>query len=153
MLLGEYHLDGLRFDQVTIITENGGWLFCQDVTRTLHYEQPNTALIAEYWGEPWQAVTPPPDGMGFDLTYSDRLRDAVRGLIAAAAGGANDVHRRGDGRGLGGGGRGYVGLVNVALQDEGGEVTGYLGIHRDVSERKRAGEALREAQRRPGQHQ
>ena len=36
----------------------------------------------------------------------------------------------------------------VALRGEQGDVTGYLGIHRDISERKRAERRLREAQRR-----
>jgi PAS domain S-box-containing protein len=36
----------------------------------------------------------------------------------------------------------------VALRGEHGDVTGYLGIHRDISERKRAERRLREAQRR-----
>jgi PAS domain S-box-containing protein len=41
-----------------------------------------------------------------------------------------------------------VELVNVAIRGPGGEVTGYLGIHRDISERKRAEHSLRESQRR-----
>ncbi len=41
-----------------------------------------------------------------------------------------------------------VELITVALRGERGEITGYLGIHRDVSERKRAEEDLREARRR-----
>jgi PAS domain S-box-containing protein len=39
-------------------------------------------------------------------------------------------------------------LVSVALRGEQGGITGYLTIHRDISERKRAEEALRAAQRR-----
>jgi PAS domain S-box-containing protein len=42
----------------------------------------------------------------------------------------------------------WVELITVALRGERGEVTGYLGIHRDVSERKRAEQEMREAQRR-----
>jgi 1,4-alpha-glucan branching enzyme len=88
-LLREYHVDGLRFDQVTVITENGGDQFCQDLTQTLHYEKPDGVLISEYWADRAHAVTPPPQGLGFDVTYSDLLRNAVRGLLGAAAGGAD----------------------------------------------------------------
>jgi PAS domain S-box-containing protein len=42
----------------------------------------------------------------------------------------------------------FVEAITVALRDERGGITGYLGIHRDVSERKRAEEDLREARRR-----
>jgi PAS domain S-box-containing protein len=42
----------------------------------------------------------------------------------------------------------WVELIAVALRGPGGEVTGYLGIHRDVTERKRTEGALREALRR-----
>jgi PAS domain S-box-containing protein len=41
-----------------------------------------------------------------------------------------------------------VELITVALRGDRGEITGYLGIHRDVSERKRAEEALGELRRR-----
>jgi PAS domain S-box-containing protein len=41
-----------------------------------------------------------------------------------------------------------VEVITVALRGERGGITGYLGIHRDVSERKRAEEDLREARRR-----
>jgi PAS domain S-box-containing protein len=39
-------------------------------------------------------------------------------------------------------------LVSVALRGERGEITGYLTIHRDISERRRADAELRAAQRR-----
>jgi PAS domain S-box-containing protein len=42
----------------------------------------------------------------------------------------------------------WVELITVALRGAHGEITGYLGIHRDVSERKRAEEALRESNQR-----
>jgi 1,4-alpha-glucan branching enzyme len=90
MFLDEYHADGLRFDEVSVIDAKGGWGFCQEMTATLRTGKPSAALIAEYWGEHrGLAVRPAPDGMGFDLGYADTLRDAVRGVLAAAAAGAH----------------------------------------------------------------
>jgi PAS domain S-box-containing protein len=40
-----------------------------------------------------------------------------------------------------------VELVSVAVRSDAGQITGYLGIHRDVSERHRAEQAVRDAQR------
>ncbi|MFO0940254.1 MAG: hypothetical protein U0930_05750 [Pirellulales bacterium] len=48
MLLQEYHLDGLRCDQATVIDENGGWYFCQDLTSTLRFVKPQSVQIVEY---------------------------------------------------------------------------------------------------------
>jgi 1,4-alpha-glucan branching enzyme len=88
MLLEEYHLDGIRYDQVTVIDENGGWFFAQDLTNTLRYIKPGAVQIAEYWGaERWKGVAAPPHGMGFDVGYSDTLRDALREVIAETTGG------------------------------------------------------------------
>ena len=92
MFLDEYHVDGFRFDQVTVIDQNGGWTFCQDLTNTLRFHKPSAALIAEYWGEHrWKAVSPPLHnaGMGFDLGYADGLRDSVREVLRQAAGGGD----------------------------------------------------------------
>ncbi|GLW28049.1 alpha amylase C-terminal domain-containing protein [Actinoplanes regularis] len=83
MYLNDYHADGLRFDEVSVIDAKGGWAFCQDLTRTLRTAKPQAVQIAEYWGEfPRLAVQPPPTGMGFDIAYSDHLRNAVRAVLA-----------------------------------------------------------------------
>lgn len=29
----EYHIDGMRFDEVSVMDRFGGWLTCQDLTR------------------------------------------------------------------------------------------------------------------------
>jgi 1,4-alpha-glucan branching enzyme len=94
MFLDEYHADGLRFDEVTVIDRRGGWSFCQELTQRLRDQKPSAALIAEYWGEQrWLAVWQPPTGMGFDLGYADGMRDGVRGVLAEAARGeAAPVH-------------------------------------------------------------
>lgn len=90
MFLQEYHADGLRFDEVSAIEDHGGRSLCEDMTRTLHFIRPSAVLIAEYWNSPWEhAVWRPPNGMGFDLGYADGVRDAVRGVLAEARGGAD----------------------------------------------------------------
>lgn len=90
MFLSEYHADGLRFDEVTVIDDRGGWFFCQRMTQALRQRYPAAVLIAEYWGsQRWLATARPPTGMGFDIGYADGLRDGVRGTIQAAEGGAS----------------------------------------------------------------
>ncbi|WP_128547064.1 alpha amylase C-terminal domain-containing protein [Larkinella soli] len=90
MLLQEYHMDGLRYDQVTVIDEHGGWFFCQDLTDTLRFVKPEAVQIAEYWaGERWKGIARRPHGMGFDLGYSGTLRDTLRRVIGQTSGGAH----------------------------------------------------------------
>ncbi len=90
LFLEEYHADGFRYDQVTVIHENGGDRFCRDLTETLRFVKPEALQIAEYWA--WDratAVLPVPAGLGFDAAVDDRLRIAVRNLIGAASAGGS----------------------------------------------------------------
>jgi 1,4-alpha-glucan branching enzyme len=93
MLLREYHVDGLRYDQVTTIDKYGGWFFCQELTNAVRKEKPSAVQIAEYWNyngaERWKGVATPPQGMGFDLGYSDVLRGKLRAVIEQSTGGAH----------------------------------------------------------------
>jgi 1,4-alpha-glucan branching enzyme len=86
----EYRIDGFRFDEVSVMDRFGGWRACQAITGTLRYEKPEAIQIAEYWPVN-PAVTRAADqgGAGFDATWQDGLRNAVRGAIAEAAGGWN----------------------------------------------------------------
>ena len=89
--LDEYHVDGFRYDQVTVIDQQNagsGWLFCQHLNETLTHQDPSAINIAEYWG-PDPAVVRPQDqgGAGFHANWHDGLRTAIRGVIQQAAGG------------------------------------------------------------------
>jgi 1,4-alpha-glucan branching enzyme len=89
-LIDEFHVDGFRYDEVSVTVNNGGSRFCRDLTSTLRYHKPEGIHIAEYWN--WDratAVMPAPDGLGFDAALHDGLRGAVRGAIGAAAAGAS----------------------------------------------------------------
>ena len=91
-LLEEYHADGLRYDEVSVIDNHGGWRFCQDLSGTVRYAEPQAVQVAEYWNDwRWLAVTAPPDGMGFDAALAAGLRDALRAAIREASYGG-DVH-------------------------------------------------------------
>jgi 1,4-alpha-glucan branching enzyme len=87
----EYHVDGFRYDQVTVIDRQNagsGWLFCQDLNATLNALDPSAVNVAEYWGPEPAVVRPSPDGgAGFHAEWHDGLRTALRGVIAQAAGG------------------------------------------------------------------
>jgi 1,4-alpha-glucan branching enzyme len=88
LFIEEFHADGFRYDEVSIIRNNGGTQFCHDLTATLRYSKPCAIQIAEYWNWDCAApVQPVPDGLGFDATLHDGLRKAVRKAICAAAGG------------------------------------------------------------------
>ncbi|QQO16069.1 alpha amylase C-terminal domain-containing protein [Bradyrhizobium diazoefficiens] len=87
--LDEFHLDGFRYDEVSVIDRFGGWSFCQALTQTLKFAKPSAIQIAEFWNPSKEfAVKPVGDGgAGFDLVWDDRLRDTVRGALAQATSG------------------------------------------------------------------
>ena len=88
-LVDEYHIDGFRFDEVTVIDRNGGWVFLQDLTDTLRHLKPAAILIAEYWADQRAVVRPrADDGAGFDAVVASGLRGAIRRAVAQAAQGA-----------------------------------------------------------------
>jgi 1,4-alpha-glucan branching enzyme len=89
--LDEYHVDGFRYDQVTVIDRQNvghGWLFCQDLNATLKFQDSSAINIAEYWG-PEPAVVRPQNesGAGFDASWHDGLREAIRDVVGQASGG------------------------------------------------------------------
>ena len=82
----EYHVDGFRYDEVSVIDRYGGWFFCRDLTEACRPLKPSAIHIAEYWPVN-KAIVQRTDegGAGFDATLHDGLRDSVRNAIAAAA--------------------------------------------------------------------
>jgi 1,4-alpha-glucan branching enzyme len=88
--LDEYRIDGIRYDEVRVIENNGGRAVCQHLTETVRATNPAAIQIAEYWNpDRPSAIRPPPGGLGFDAELGDGLRDALRGLLGQAAGGAS----------------------------------------------------------------
>jgi len=88
MYFDELHFDGLRYDEVTVIHWNGGDRFCRDLTSTIRFHRSDALQIAEYWD--WDRAKPvEAGGLGFDASWDDRLRNAVRGALSAAARGAS----------------------------------------------------------------
>lgn len=86
--LDEYRVDGLRYDQVSVIDHDGaphGWSFCQDLTRTLHFRRPSALHKAEYWDVNPLVVQRPPGGAGFDTSLTNGLRIAIRDVIGNAS--------------------------------------------------------------------
>jgi 1,4-alpha-glucan branching enzyme len=85
--LSEYRVDGLRYDQVSVIDHDGaphGWRFCQDFTSTVKFHAPDRLHKAEYWPVNPAIVAPVPSGAGFDTTLTDGLRLAIRDVVASA---------------------------------------------------------------------
>src|SRR5262249_47115370 len=67
----EYHIDGIRYDEVSVIDRFGGWSFCQELTTTLRSVKPSIPHIAEYWSpDPsWVVKSPENGGAGFDAAW------------------------------------------------------------------------------------
>jgi 1,4-alpha-glucan branching enzyme len=89
--LDEYHVDGLRYDEVTVIDSHGGWNFLKDLTNTVKYDKPQAIHIAEYWRDDpsWVIKDTSQNGAGFDAVWYPGMRNAVRGAVAQAAQGSN----------------------------------------------------------------
>src|SRR5260370_25714518 len=89
-LLTDFGIDGIRYDEVRVIENNGGRLFCQHLTDTVRATNPAAIQIAEYWNEDRaSALHPPPRGLGFDAELGDGLRDALRDLLTHPSAGAS----------------------------------------------------------------
>lgn len=87
--LQECHCDGFRYDEVSVIKNEGGehgWRFCQYVTDTSRYVKPEAIHIAEHWPVEQATVSPTSQGgAGFDAAQNDGLREAVRSALGQAA--------------------------------------------------------------------
>jgi 1,4-alpha-glucan branching enzyme len=83
----EFHVDGLRFDEVTVIDNNGGWGFCRQMTDALRAANPERIQIAEYWrSDPTWVFKPTRDqGAGFDAVWSDVPRNTIRDAVHRAS--------------------------------------------------------------------
>ncbi len=91
--LNEYHVDGFRYDEVTVIDDHGGWSFCQDLMGTVKYYRPSSLHIAEFWksDQSWVVKPRSDNGAGFDAVVHGGLRSALRTAIQQAARG-RDSH-------------------------------------------------------------
>lgn len=90
----EYRVDGFRFDEVSVMDRFGGWFTCQDITDTLRATKPEAIQIAEYWPvNDWVIKRRSEGGAGFDATWNDGLRNAVRSAIGTASTGVSATVR------------------------------------------------------------
>lgn len=85
-LIDEYHIDGFRYDEVSVIDRFGGWNFCQDLSSTCRYIKPQAIQIAEYWPVNPYAIAPTANGgAGFDTIWSDQIRESIRKAVSQAS--------------------------------------------------------------------
>jgi 1,4-alpha-glucan branching enzyme len=89
--LDEYHVDGFRYDEVTVIDRFGGWGFCQDLSASLRDIKPDCLQIAEFWSaEPsWAVRSVTSGGAGLDAVVHAGLRDHLRYAIEQSSAGKN----------------------------------------------------------------
>jgi 1,4-alpha-glucan branching enzyme len=85
-MIDEYRIDGIRYDEVTVIDDHGGWRFCQELTQSLAKAFPKALNIAEYWrnDKSWVVRDTTNGGAGFGAVWLDTLRDSIRDAIGAA---------------------------------------------------------------------
>jgi 1,4-alpha-glucan branching enzyme len=85
----EYRIDGYRFDEVSVMDRFGGWQTAQFITDTCRFINPKAILIAEYWPVNPQVTQPTAaGGAGFDATWQDSLREALRDALSQSSAGA-----------------------------------------------------------------
>jgi 1,4-alpha-glucan branching enzyme len=96
-LLSEFHIDGLRYDEISQLLNlnaNTGADFCRRITSACRAVRPDAVHNAEFWPSESGLATPSgvvssasAGGLGFDVRQADGLRVAVRDAIGAASGG------------------------------------------------------------------
>ena len=84
----EFRIDGIRYDEVSVMDRFGGWQTCQNLTDTLRAIKPEAVQIAEYWPVNPAVLNPTSSGgAGFDMTWHDGPRDRIRAAIGQSAAG------------------------------------------------------------------
>jgi len=77
--INEYHVDGFRFDEVTVIDRYGGWEFLQNLTDTLRSETRRAIDRGVLGGSIGRVALEIDAGAGFDaVSFQSRRRSAVR---------------------------------------------------------------------------